>query len=430
MFPIQKINELFLQYQNVVMKLKISLFSLLLSQMLFAQIGPEISSWILNTTGATGYNNIPSNVQKIQYSANFVYISASCIPGYDIGPWQGNPNIPKNQNFVFKLTRFPKQNTNTPIPTGLGHIGVWSNGVSIFNPKDGMSYNNQNVWNQNAIVVEGPSFDDCLGHPAPNGEYHHHLNPTCLYDDTLMTKHSPIIGYAFDGFPVYGAYGYTNKDGSGAIKRMNTSYRLRSITKRNQLPDGSPASFVGPDVSARYPLGYYVEDFEYVPNLGDLDQHNGRFCVTPEYPLGIYAYFVTLDEQLHAAYPYVIGTSYYGLVPTGNTGPGSGHNVINESVTSYNGTTQVQDEQLKIKFTIFPNPSNGNFSLFIDGGSPNNLKAELMDVNGKILQIWDAIQPSVNYPINVNTIQPGYYYIKIKNSNQAVCKALVLTANE
>lgn len=49
-----------------------------------AQITPEISSWILNTTGATGYNNIPSNVQKVQYSDSNVYVSASCIPGYDI----------------------------------------------------------------------------------------------------------------------------------------------------------------------------------------------------------------------------------------------------------------------------------------------------------------------------------------------------------
>ena len=52
------------------------------------------------------------------------------------------------------------------------------------------------------------SFDDCLGHPAPNGEYHLHVNPTCLYDDSDDQNHSPIIGYAFDNFPIYGAYGY------------------------------------------------------------------------------------------------------------------------------------------------------------------------------------------------------------------------------
>src|SRR5205814_2757500 len=118
-----------------------------------------------------------------------------------------------NKNFVFKITRQPAQNTGTLVQTGLGHTGVWSNGVSIFNAKDGMSYNNAGVWNQDALYFEGISFDNCLGHPAPGGEYHHHVNPKCLYDAADSTHHSPIIGFAFDGFPIYGAYGFTNTNG-------------------------------------------------------------------------------------------------------------------------------------------------------------------------------------------------------------------------
>ena len=64
---------------------------------------PVINSWVINTTGATGYNNIFSNVQSVAYDSSDVYISASCIPGYSIGPWQGNPNIPVNKNFVYFL---------------------------------------------------------------------------------------------------------------------------------------------------------------------------------------------------------------------------------------------------------------------------------------------------------------------------------------
>src|SRR5438874_3801682 len=117
----------------------------------FAQgTSPVLSSWILNTSGATGYGGLPSNIQKVQYSDNNVYVSCSCIPGYDIGPWPGNPNTPKNQNFEFQITRSPKPNTGTLTATPLGHIGVWSNGVSIFNAKDARSYNNGGVWNQNA----------------------------------------------------------------------------------------------------------------------------------------------------------------------------------------------------------------------------------------------------------------------------------------
>lgn len=121
----------------------------------------------------------------------------------------------------------------------MGHIGVWSNGVSVFNAKDGISYNNQGVWFRDAYVFEGISFDNCLGHPAPNGEYHTHVNPTCLYDDTDNSVHAPIIGYAFDGFPIYGAYGYDDPNGTGVFRKMQTSYQLRNITNRTVLPNGT-----------------------------------------------------------------------------------------------------------------------------------------------------------------------------------------------
>lgn len=306
-------------------------------------------------------------------------------------------------------------NPATPINTGLGHIGVWTNGVSIYNPKDGMSYNNQNVWNQNAIVVEGPSFDNCLGHPAPNGEYHHHLNPHCLYNDSLTSEHAPIIGYAFDGFPVYGAFGYANQNGTGGIKRMQSSYHLRNITKRTTLPNGLPAASAGPDVSTRFPLGYYVEDFEYLAGSGDLDEHNGRFCITPEYPNGIYAYFVTLDSNLKAEYPYVLGISYYGLVPAGNTGPGSGHNTIRETVITYNGTTEIKETKLNLDASIFGNPAKSIISIYINENAPNNLKAALINLNGQPIQQWKYLQPGFHYTFDISEFENGLYFIKIFN---------------
>ena len=70
-----------------------------------------------------------------------------------------NPNTPINQNFVYKITRTPVQNMSTPTATPMGHTGVWSNGVSVFNAKDGMSYNNAGVWNRNAYYYEAISFD-------------------------------------------------------------------------------------------------------------------------------------------------------------------------------------------------------------------------------------------------------------------------------
>src|SRR5262249_25624615 len=155
--------------------------------------------------GATGYGGISADVQQVQYSASYVYIHCTDIPDYSIGPWPGNPNTPSNQNFVYKIARSPQANPGTATATPLGHIGVLTNGVSIFNPLDARSYNNQNIWHQNAETVEGPSFDACGGHPAPGGEYHHHVPSKCLIQDD-STHHSPVVGFAFDGFPVYGAY--------------------------------------------------------------------------------------------------------------------------------------------------------------------------------------------------------------------------------
>lgn len=59
--------------------------------------------------------------------------------------------------------------------------------------------------------------------------------------------------------------------------------------------------------------GQYVQDYEYVSGYGDLDQHNGRYCITPDFPNGTYAYFTTFNQSLTApTYPYVIGPTYYG----------------------------------------------------------------------------------------------------------------------
>lgn len=382
----------------------------------YAQVTPEITSWIINTTGAVGYNNIPSNVQQVQYSADNVYISATCIPGYTIGPWASNPNLPANKNFVFRITRKPLQNTAVEVQTALGHIGVWSNGVSIFNAKDGMSYNNAGVWNRDALFYEGISFDNCLGHPAPGGEYHHHVNPKCLYNDADSTHHSPIIGFAFDGFPIYGAYAYSNTNGTGTIKRMRSSYMHDTFTTRTN----------GPVVDATYPLGAFIEDNKFVSGSGDLDAHNGRFCVTPEYPNGIYAYFVTIDATLNPVYPYVLGPAYYGTVQSGNTGPNSGHNTVTESVTTYTPTTGIGKAEGKIEFEYFPNPVTDYLTLFVTPGNNNNLKASICNMVGEIIYELENIQPAVPYYVNLMQIKNGFYYLKLEgNDKMSVQKFLV-----
>jgi YHYH protein/Secretion system C-terminal sorting domain len=393
---------------------------LLCVNIVFAQ-SPTITAWKINTTNATGYAGILTNVQQVQYSNNNVYVSATSIPAYTIGPWNANPNVPTNKNFVFKITRNPTQNTGTLIQTPLGHIGVWSNGVSIFNPKDGMSYNNAGVWNRDALFYEGISFDGCLGHPNAQGEYHHHVNPTCLYNDADSTYHAPIIGYAFDGFPIYGAYGYANTNGTGGIKRMKSSYVMNTATTRT----------AGPPVNTTYPLGAFIEDRTFISGAGDLDQHNGRFCITPEYPNGTYAYFVTINEKLDPVYPYVIGPTYYGTIQAGNTGPNSGHNTITESVTTYTpNTTGISEdnnqEMPSIALEYYPNPVSNYLTIFVSPSENNNLEAQIINELGQTILYQQNIQPAVPYTFNLSTLANGIYYLKLQGDSQVTIRKIAI----
>lgn len=129
--------------------------------------------------------------------------------------------------------------------------------------------------------------------------------------EKISDAHSPIIGWAYDGNPIYGPYAYSITNGYGQIVRMKSGYQLKSKEKLSNRPNTS-----------NYPIGFFVEDYEYTGN-GDLDEFNGRFCITPEYPNGIYAYFCTIDpESLQPSgsgtftnyykpiFPYIIGNKY------------------------------------------------------------------------------------------------------------------------
>lgn len=98
--------------------------------------------------------------------------------------------------------------------------------------------------------------------------------------------HSKIVGMSYDGYPIYGPFGYSDPGNISNIKRMVSSYKLVDKFADNR----PPINLFG--------IGSLVEDFEYVKGLGDLDVSNGRFCVTPEFPNGTYAYFLTLENIL------------------------------------------------------------------------------------------------------------------------------------
>ncbi len=403
----------------------------------YAQTNPSITSWVLNANGGIGYNcsgctpakvgagSIPTDIQSVYYTATDAYITASGVPSYNIGPWNSNPNVPSNQNKVWKITLTPTKNTGTLTNTPLGNIGIWSNGVGAYNPKDGYAWNTAtNAFAvsptatsllRNAYVYEAVSFDACLGHPDGKGSYHNHVNPKCLYDATASTIHSPIIGYALDGFPIYGAYGYTNTDGTGLIKRMTSSYVL-STTRTN------------PSLT-QVAAGGLCDDYVYTAGSGDLDIHNGRLCVTPEYPNGIYAYFVTIDGQGTPVYPFVLGPTFYGVVAAGVT---SGTATIPTGATKYipvtTGIEEVSSQSLFI--TLLNNPFTDNTIKFKLSNYSKDLVVKIIDYQGRILiyRSYLANEYFETISIAVPYLNDGMYLMSFEYDGEKEVKRIIMAS--
>lgn len=427
---------------------------------------PKLYSWLQNKK-KIGYNNIHYNVQEVYYSNDNVYIQSTGIPDYLI-----NTNYyffqPTNKNWVFQIPRIlATAEIKTPTPFGI--IGVLKNGLPIFNYADGRSYIGRGYWNDNTVISLKPLYDAHNGVVTLDGAYGHTMDPIGLYDESVTNAHSPLLGYALDGHPIYGPYGYTDYNptsSSPTISRVKSGYTLRNITDRSILPDGTTLDIenYGPPIVITdytvkattnsnlycfyinganddgigatlvsqtpgnleidgitlseddevlirnqfdpaengiyvvtdpgstnesfvltrvplgkygynqktgnkalvtsglsnsntywlltggeklgfssiiaskfdgYPLGYFIEDYEYTGNGSTtLDQYNGRYGRTPEYPSGIYAYFVTIDENKKPAFPYFIGPSYYGTVSE-LTLKNVGHSKIYDTVKNY-----------------------------------------------------------------------------------------------
>ena len=232
-----------------------------------------------------------------------------------VGSWQdelsvssdGNPNTIGEQDYIFTIplidvTQNPVKSEADDyekiVATGLGPIGISSNGVPLFNPW----HNNQNDYlSASRDAMTFATFSSCCGHPSGAGPgrtgagpYHYHKYPTCIagnrglsptsdiieeedmadvIDEKLKKKgssaHSPILGYMLDGYPVYGPVGTTS-----SVFTENTSCK---ILRSSYVLNG--------------------ENYEYSKGSGDLDKCNAIYSATPEYPNGCYHYVLSIDSN-------------------------------------------------------------------------------------------------------------------------------------
>jgi hypothetical protein len=278
-----------------------------------------------------------------------------------MGPWQNGsfPNLPINTKTFWRIPRTNAVPASKTL-TGLGAIGYFVDGVAMFDTRDAFYWNGSSEvsgagdWNRDAYVNEGATFDPAYAHQPQDGTHHYHASPVALryqlgdhvdYNSTAdsysestnaVTRHSPILGWVTDGFPVYGPYGFSSASNSASgIRRMISGYVIRNgqfgtsnltANGRTTIPQWAVRLYnvasnvlAGPAVSSSYPLGRYLEDNDFLGDLGytqgvdfDLDAYNGRWCVTPEFPNGTYAYFVNISTNGTPVFPYNIGRAYYG----------------------------------------------------------------------------------------------------------------------
>ena len=321
-----------------------------------------------------------SGVHEIHHDASWVYIRTSGLGFHVMGPWyldeaktRNFPNFPSNTASTYRIPRNPTAFNGT-VTTGFGSIGYFVDGVALFDATDTFSYINSSasdgspqgggrgdgIWNRDAYINEGVTFDAAYAHQAGNLHHYHanapairHLlgdsvdyNPeTNRYTENFNGRHSPILGWVSDGHPIYGPYGYSDPlDPDSPVRLMTSGYQKRdgtngstnlSRTGRASLPvwanrlQGRSTTLAtnqyGPSVSNAYILGHYLEDYAYQGDLGlshgvnfDLDEYNGRFCVTPEFPEGVWAYFTTISADGAPVFPYNIGRNFYGTPSGGN----------------------------------------------------------------------------------------------------------------
>jgi hypothetical protein len=137
----------------------------------------------------------------ISYGETTAMVTSNGIPDHPTGPFDGsngcfNPNSvgPQNDNWMLPLNPVPTTNPAIDVLAQMGPIGVLVSGGAFYNAYDGGG-------------VEAPGnicMDECEGHPSPDLRYHYHQYSPCIGEATAVDGHSGLIGFAFDGYPVYG----------------------------------------------------------------------------------------------------------------------------------------------------------------------------------------------------------------------------------
>ena len=230
---------------------------------------------------------------EIKIEDNKRVIKSNGIPNHEVGryPNRSNPNGIQAQNYHYEVSVKPQFNRET-IMLVRQPFGIALNGV-LFDPGTAEFFkgDRNSEWNYEALSgAVRLGLDQNHGHVQPNGAYHYHGLPSKLFEMLSDGEQDmTLVGWAADGFPIYGLYGTKDPLNAGSkIVKLKSSYQIKTGSRPTNTD--SP----GGDYD-----GTFTNDYEYVDGSGDLDECGGRFGVTPEFTEGIYYYVLTED------YPFI-----------------------------------------------------------------------------------------------------------------------------
>ena len=252
----------------------------------------------------------------------------------------GQNSTIRDQNHSFLLTFRGGENSHNPMKINhTGVHGLMNNGVLVRSASAGSGalpgfVSAPSGFTYNAIANDRFfGVDDCGGNPDVNGIYTYRsgkflkecwntskfYQANKYYSETSYggdyfrhpDGHSKILGFCLDGYPIYGPYSYSDPmDKTSSISLMTSSY-VELPTDSHRPVDWKYWNTITV-VDTRYsiPVGTFLEDYIYVENHGLLDQFNGRFGITPDFPSGTYSYYLTFKDSVLSipAYPYIFGT--------------------------------------------------------------------------------------------------------------------------
>lgn len=197
-----------------------------------------------------------------------------------------------------------------------------------------------------------------------------------------------IIGWSYDGNPIFGPYGKIN----GKIQRFKSSYSKINSSEKNNL--------ISSKLRPNFDSGFFIQDYYYdvTKTNGNLDEYNGSFIENGEFKNIKYGYFFTIDEEGNPEYPYLIGPKFKDTPIKENFDPlynqdldfnslnivrNTGPYYINSQYSSYNLIDKI-DSKYKQEFIIKQIQSSGISSVSVYNSGENYKVGDNINFNSQI----------------------------------------------